>query len=184
MKYAKYLITIFILAVLVVVGFMARPPVSSVQTSQSKNVSSGHIYSTWETTEFDKCVAAWLIIRFIDKDAKFVSYPQGIEITEGIQFDVPGADWSRKHLKCTSQCILETINNPDPAMKRIVSFAARTELNFWQLDSWPQAQKCFYDVKEIMEKNPDPKVCFEKTSIYFDSLYDDIKSGRIADPNI
>ena len=64
-----------------------------------ESVSAEHIYASWNTTEFDKCVAAWLIIKFIDKDAKFVLYPQGTEITEGLVFDIPGAEWSRKHRK-------------------------------------------------------------------------------------
>ena len=151
-----------------------------LQPQQVEVKQGKHIYATWDTMEFDKCVAAWLIVHFIDKDAKFVFYPSESEIREGILFDVPGADWSRKHLKCTSQCILETIKQPDQAMEEIVSIAAKTELNFWQLDRWPQAQRCFYEVKEIMDQNPDMEECFRKTHVYFDELYRKFKENNVA----
>lgn len=134
-----------------------------------------HLYVTWDTMEFDKCVSAWLIVRFIDANARFSSVPQGTEIVTGIPFDIPGAEWSRRHRKCTSQCILDTIKNPDPAMEKIVSMAGQTELNFWQLDRWPDAQKCFYEVKAITDTATNLVECFEKTHSYFDRLYNEFK---------
>jgi hypothetical protein len=121
--------------------------------------------------EFDKCVAVWLITRFIDSDARFRFVPSGTEITEGIPFDVPGADWSRQHLKCTSMCILESIDCNDPAVEKIVDMAAKVELNFWQLDRWPEVQRQFLKIKEITEECNDISECFKKTNTYFDNLY-------------
>lgn len=180
MAYMKYIVLTFIVAVLLLIGFMIKQLATSTQP-QNQADSAEHIYASWDTMEFDKCVAAWLIVRFIDKDAKFVFYPQGAEISQGILFDVPGADWSRKHRQCTSQCILESIENPDSAIEEIVSIASRTELNFWQLDRWPRAQKCFYEVKEIMDHNPDPMKCFEKAFLYFDELHSNFKNSGLAD---
>jgi hypothetical protein len=130
---------------------------------------------TWDTMEFDKCVSAWLIVRFIDANAQFAFVPQGTEVVTGMPFDIPGAEWSRKHRKCTSQCILESINNPDPAIGKIVSIASETELNFWQLDRWPEAKECFYEVKAITDAAANPADCFEKTRPYFDRLYNEFK---------
>jgi hypothetical protein len=160
---------VLILIVVVLAALLMRS--SQVQTNDAEVMPAVHIYASWETMEFDKCVAAWLITRLIDKDAEFVFYSQGTEITEGTVFDVPGAEWSRKHRKCTSQCVLETLDNTDSAVEEIVSMASKAELNFWQLDRWPVAQKCFYEVKEIMDQTPDPAKCLEKTGIYFDKLY-------------
>ena len=130
-----------------------------------------HIYATWDTMELDKCVAAWLIVRFIDKDAKFVFYPQGAEIKDGIVFDVPGAAWSRKHRKCTSDCILESLDINDLAVEKIVAVAHQTELNYWRLDQFPIARKCFDEVQEIFDNTPDPVRCLEKTLKYLNNLY-------------
>jgi hypothetical protein len=139
-----------------------------------------HLYVTWDIMEFDKCVSAWIIVRFIDANAQFICVPQGKEVITGIPFDIPGAEWSRKHRKCTSQCILESIDNPDPAIRKIVSIASETELNFWQLDRWPDAQKCFYEVKTITDAAANPAECFEKTRPYFDHLYSRLKNGDLT----
>jgi hypothetical protein len=157
------------LAVLLLRG--SQPESKPAQTKLGQ-----HLYVTWDTMEFDKCVAAWLIVRFIDKDAQFVLVPEGTDVSKGVPFDIPGAEWSRKHRKCTSQCILESIKNPDPAIERIVLMASQTELNFWQLDRWPETQKCFYEVRGITNTADGPLECFEKTRPYFDQLYNEFKN--------
>lgn len=179
----KYVITTMLLAVLLLIGFIAKQPTTTMQSPQKAN-SDNHIYVSWDTMEFDKCVAAWLIVRFIDKDAQFRFVPKGTEPIEGIPFDIPGADWSRKHRKCTSQCVLELIKNPDSAIKRIVSIASQIELNFWQLDRFPEAQECFFKAKEIINQTPDSAECFKRTCSYFDGLYRDFKNRNFRNSAI
>lgn len=179
-KYAKYIVVVVVLAVILLLGIIIKSPFHTNQ-SGSQTISPEHIYASWDTMEFDKCVAAWLIVRFIDENAQFVFYPQGTEIKEGIVFDVPGAKWSRKHRKCTSQCILESIDRKDPALERIVTMASQTELNFWQLDRWPETRDHFYKVKELMDQNPEPQECYKKTFLYFDDLYSNFKKDSVAD---
>ena len=170
MKYIKDIIIIMIL--LLLAGFIVRQLPSKSQKPAGDNIPDlQHIYASWDTMEFDKCVSSWLITRFIDRDAKFVFYPQGTDIKEGVVFDVPGADWSRKHMKCTSDCILESMDVNDIKIKQIVAMAHQVEINFWQLDRWPDTQKCFYEVKEIMDSASSPIECFQKTQLYFDKLY-------------
>ena len=168
MKIKVFVMIIILMAALAM--FLSMGPRSEQQQQVAQ--SSDHVYASWETMEFDKCVAAWLIIRFIDKDAKFVFYPGETEITEGIVFDVPGALWSRQHRKCTSDCVLETIESPDDGVKYIVSCAQNVELNFWQLDSFPDTCKHFDEVKGIFDITPDRMECLEKTQLYFDRIYE------------
>jgi hypothetical protein len=137
-----------------------------------------HVYATWDVMELDKSVAAWLIVRFIDENARFVLHPQGTEIKEGIVFDVPGAAWSRRHRKCTSDCILETLDVNDPAVERIVAIAHHTELNYWQLDQLPEARKCFDEVQRICDTTPDSLQCLEKMIAYFDEIYSGLQDSR------
>ncbi len=166
----KIILSLLLVLVLVLVLFLIRGN-QAEDIEQYQPDTAGHLYASWDTMEFDKCVAVWLITRFIDPNAQFVFYPQETVITEGIAFDIPSARWSRKHRKCTSQCIWETIAIEDSAAERIIDIAGKIELNFWQLDRWPEVQKCFYEVKEIMDKNPEHLACFEKTNSYFDRLY-------------
>lgn len=183
MKEAKYIaIALLLIALLVGALLVQESPSSRQSISQAKPLD--HIYASWDTMEFDKCVAAWLIIRFIDKNARFVFYTQGSEMNQGIPFDVPGAAWSRKHLKCTSQSILESLDKPDPAIKKIVSIASKTELNFWQLDRWPEAQKYFYELKAIIDQNSEPEECFQKTFSYLDKLCSDFNKIGLTECDI
>jgi hypothetical protein len=171
----KILIAIILALFVTLLAFFLNRDVK-VPAEQTESVSTEHVYSSWNTTEFDKCVAAWLIVKFIDKDAKFVLYPQDTEITEGIVFDIPGAEWSRKHRKCTSDCIMESLNINDPVAEKVVEIAHQVELNFWQLDRFPQAQKCFDAVRGIYETTPDRGQGLEKGRLYIESLYNEIKS--------
>ncbi len=170
---------VLILVAIVLVAFVFWP--GRMRPQDRVSMPAEHVYVSWDTMEFDKCVAVWLILRFIDKDAQFRFVPTDTEITQGKPFDIPGAEWSRKHRKCTSQCILESIKSTDPAVEKIVLIASRTELNFWQLDRWPDAQRCFYEVKEIMEQTPDPVKLIEKTTLYFDELYRNLRRDNLVD---
>ncbi len=181
----KLIATILFLAILTLgLVFVLNGSTSSDQQTATDNIaqnqqqtsSEEHVYASWDTMEFDKCVATWLIVRYIDPEAKFVLHPPNTVIDEGVVFDVPGAAWSRQHRKCTSDCILETLEIDDPIVEEIANIAHNVELNFWQLDSFPQAQKCFNDVLKITESTPDGLQCFEKTHKYFDELYNSLKS--------
>lgn len=141
-------------------------------------VDSGHLYASWDTMEYDKCVAIWLIKRFVDTEAEFVFHPGGTEIQEGIVFDVPGADWSRQHRKCTSDCILETLTMDDPAALKMVKMAHDVELNFWQLDSFPEAQKSFQEVMTMLEKEMTHKERIDEILKYFDQMYLSLKENQ------
>ena len=181
----KTLFTLILFLVMLTLGLVlvynrnasSDPQISTddVTQKQQQVSSEKHIFATWDTMEFDKCVAAWLIVRFVDQEAKFVLHPKDTIINEGVVFDVPGAAWSRQHRKCTSDCILETFEIDDPVVKQIVNIAHNVELNFWQLDRFPEAQKCFDDIRQITESTSDRLQCFEKTRKYFDELYTVLK---------
>ena len=171
----RIVLVIAVLLVTATVVFLMRRG-GALKSEPGQPSAAEHLYVTWDSMEYDKCVSAWLIVRFIDANAQFTFVSQGTEVVKGIPFDIPGAEWSRKNRKCTSQCILESIKNPDPAISKIVSMAGEVELNFWQLDRWPDAQKCFYEVKAITDAAASPAECFEKTRPYFDQLYRDLKN--------
>ncbi len=136
-----------------------------------------HVYWTWDTMEFDKCVAAWMIRRFIDPQAVFQFHVEGTTEAEGTPFDVPGKPWSRKHRKCTSDCIFETLNQDDPALQTIVHFAHLTELNRWQLDRFPDTRRHFEQVRALMNDTTTPAECFERTGRYFDDVYSKLRNN-------
>ena len=177
MKALLIVISVFLLVLAAAYSFVQGHAGSG---EQSPAASAGHIYASWDTMEFDKCVAAWLIARFLDRNAEFVLHPQGTQIDKGVVFDVPGVAWSRKHRKCTSDCILESREIDDPVVKEIVAMAHVTELNHWRLDEFPQVQKYASEVQVIFDSTPDRNECLEKAIAYFDNLYDELRKGQPA----
>ena len=130
-----------------------------------------HTYATTTPLEFDKCCAMWLIRRFIDSNAVFKVYLQGTYLTGPRIFDVGGAVWSRRHRKCTSDCIWDELDINDVAAERIVQMAHHIELNRWHLDQFPQARQADDELRQIIEQNPDPNDCIKRTLEYFDVMY-------------
>ncbi len=171
MKSAVYAIVLLLIlaAVLITVRIILQKPTPEIVAAQPQ--PSRPVYASWDTMEFDKCVSAWLIVRFIDHHARFVLHPQGTEITDGTIFDVPGAQWSRKHRQCTSDCVWNSLNLEDPVAETIVAMAHNVELNRWQLEQFPQAWKCFHDIRQITDASPDRVQSLKKAVEYFDNLY-------------
>lgn len=168
----KVIIFILLLLVILIVFFINK---NEKENSTDDSLASNHLYVTWDTMEYDKCVTIWLIKRFYDKEAQFVFCPANTEITEGIVFDVPGAKWSRQHRKCTSDCILEELETKDPVVAKIVEMAHNVELNFWQLDAFPDAQKSFQEVMAISDGWKEKEQFIKEIIRYFDQIYFSMK---------
>lgn len=163
----KIAILLFLLAIIVLILLTNdnRPDNAHEQSSPE------HIYASWDTMEYDKCVAIWLIKRYYDNDAQFIFYPKDTEIAEETFFDVPGATWSRQHRKCTSDCILEELKMADPTVIKIVKMAHDVELNFWQLDAFPEAQNSYQEVMAMLNQQRTGMEFVEEVLKYFDQLY-------------
>lgn len=75
---------------------------------------------TWENIGIDRMGCAWLISRFIDKEAEFVFVPFGSALPEGAEpFDVPGVRLTHRRGKCSFITFLREYNITDPAVVRI-----------------------------------------------------------------
>jgi hypothetical protein len=75
------------------------------------DAESDSCYTTWENMEPDKCASAWLIKRFIDKNATFEFFPKGELITKGILFDVPEAEIRRYNNISTFEYLIKKISD-------------------------------------------------------------------------
>ncbi len=172
----KLALPLTLLIVVLVAYWALQSPTQQETLTESTQESVQTTYVTWDTREYDKCVAYWLIKRYVDPTAEIKFIKKDTPITEGIAFDVPGEKWSRQHLKSTSDCIIETIENPDDALKTIVFYAHNVELNFWQLTSFEDSQKSFFEVKAITDSVEDTYECYAQLCVYFDNLYQTLKT--------
>jgi len=137
--------------------------------------SASNIYTTWENMEIDKCASAWLIKRFIDKNASFKFIPKGELITEGIPFDVPEAEIRRYHNLSAFEYLMKKYDIGDPAVRKIGEIIHDIEINYWGTKAVKDSQKINDAVQEIIETSTSAEKSLEKSFIFFDNLCSKIK---------
>lgn len=78
---------------------------------------------TWENIGVDRISSAWLITRFVDKNAEFYFIEKGTQVKnlEGIAFDIPGVTLSHRRGNCTFCTILKEYQLNDPILQHICS---------------------------------------------------------------
>jgi hypothetical protein len=72
----------------------------------------------------DRAASAWLILRFVDKDAEFEFVPtkgalEFAQAKHAIPFVIPGAELSRREGKITFDAILEKYKLTDPTLHKL-----------------------------------------------------------------
>jgi len=133
-----------------------------------------HVYVTWDRFEVDRCVAAWLIKRFVDPLAQFELLPVGSELPQDgrIAFDAPKARYERTPGKPVSEAILSDTQLVDPAVSRIVQLVRATELAFWRLEADSQEGRLRNAIQLLWNPQLEPNERFRRVFSYLDALRD------------
>lgn len=143
--------------------------------SESGNTS---LYSTWETIEFDTCASAWLIKKFINKNAEFKFFPKGELVTEGTPFDTPDAELRRKNNMSTYEVILKKYKVTDPILIEIGKIVHEVEITYWGDTSKISKETGKKIMNIISGTKKDEQKCFEESFKVFDDLYEKIKNSE------
>jgi hypothetical protein len=99
----------------------------------------------WVTRKFvhvDRTASAWLIKRFIDKEAEFVfiEYPREEPKPEhGIPFDIPGVELGHHDGKCTFEVLVEKYGIGDPVVHEIAKIVHAADIE-GEMSKAPEAQ--------------------------------------------
>lgn len=133
--------------------------------------SDSHIYTTWENMEIDKCSSAWLIKRFIDKNASFKFVPKGTLITEGIPFDVPEAEIRRYNNMSAFEYIIRKNKINDPALQKMAEIIHDIEINYWGKKKYEESQKINDAVQEIIRTSKTAEESLARSFKFFNELY-------------
>jgi len=139
------------------------------------------IYATWENMEIDKCASAWLIRRFVDKEAEFRFYPKGTLITEGIPFDVPEAEIRRYHNMAAFEYLMKKHKLTDPQLRKIGEIIHDIEINYWGKKRLEESRKINDAVREIIKTSETAEESLKRGFMFFDSLYLQLRSGGAAE---
>ena len=132
-------------------------------------------YVTWDTMEVDKCASAWLIKRFIDKDAVFKFIPKGELVKEGIPFDTPESKFRRYHNMSTFESILKEYKIQDPILIRIGKMMHDIEISYWAGSQIEGSEELEKKIKDIIQSSNSPGECYIQGFKVLDEIYN---SGR------
>jgi len=133
-----------------------------------------HIYSTGTVLELDRCASAWLIKRFVDKDAVFQFFPDGDFIKNGIPFDTPDSGLCRTHNMSTFAVIVEKYKISDKSVDKIGKYIHDIEINFWGKKRFQESLNVSREVNKIIRNSKNNDECLTRCFLYFDQLTKEI----------
>ena len=90
-------------------------------------------WATRERIRMDRAASAWLILRFVDKNAEFEFVPtkgalEAVQAKQAIPFVIPGAELSRKEGKVTFDAILAKYGLTDPALHKLALIVREADI--------------------------------------------------------
>ncbi len=131
-----------------------------------------HLYVTWDRFEVDRCVATWLIKRFLDPEAEFEFHPVGSPIRSSawIAYDTPGARYERTPGKSVSAVVLAETGLEDPAVDRLVQLVQTTEVAFWMMKPGSEEANLRDSLQAIWMNTSEPKKRLQPIFDHIDKL--------------
>ena len=142
--------------------------------------TDAHLYSTGSSLEVDRCASAWLIKRYVDKQAEFMFFPEESLISQGIVFDRPEGNLHRSHNKATFEVIMAEYGISVPAVQVIAGIIHDIEVNFWGKKTNMNAGKVTADLQRLIRTSKDNEAYFAVCFPYFDRLQDAVRVGNNA----
>lgn len=77
-------------------------------------------WATWKRVGIDRMACAWLIRRFIDRDAEFIFVESGRQTPDdAVPFDIPGARFTHRRGECTFVTMVREHGLKDAALDRL-----------------------------------------------------------------
>lgn len=133
----------------------------------------GKIWITRRNLFVDRMASAWLIKRFVDKEAvfKFMEEREMVNLNKNmILFDVRGGEFTHVSDMCTFEIILKSFGLKDKALKRIAELVHEIDLKDGKYDS-PEAKGIEEILKGIKKMSKDDADALERGLAVFETLY-------------
>jgi hypothetical protein len=141
---------------------------------------TGHTWVTRAGVFVDRIASAWLICRFIDRDAKFkfataASYPPR---PGELRFDMYHAEYTHEGDRCTFETLLAHFGLDDPALRAIAKIVHDIDCKDEKFGR-PEAVGVELVLRGLVSAEPDDALRFERGAVLFDGLYSQL--GASAD---
>ena len=88
----------------------------------------GRLWATRPRPHIDRLASAWLIKRFIDRDARFLCAPPEQFPPEAIPFDVMGAEFGHQGEDCTFETLFRRSQLDDPRLRTLAEIVHEVDL--------------------------------------------------------
>ena len=138
------------------------------------------LWVTRHKPHVDRCASAWLIKRFIDKDAvfEFVSKEQGIPVN-AVGFTLPGAEINPiEGMKTTFDALVQKYHVNDPTVTRIGEIIRDYEFNEETPDRirLKETLGLCYILKGLEKTSQSDAETISKAIVVMDAFYATLKS--------
>jgi hypothetical protein len=139
----------------------------------------GRLWVTRKGIHVDRMASAWLIRRFIDKDARFKFVPgKGYRLEPGeLRFDMFEAEYTHEGDRCTFEVLIQRFGLMESALKQIAEIVHDIDLKdgkFGREDALGLERL----IAGIAMANPEDEKRLTEGSVVFNSLYEYFKRKR------
>jgi hypothetical protein len=131
---------------------------------------------TWENVGVDRMACAWLIVRFIDPQAKFLFIPAGGAIPEGCEpYDIPSVRLSHRRGHCSFHTMLLEYQLHDPILQRIAQIVDEAD-SVQEVTLEPVAAGLDFLCHGLRKISPDDMTAIQHGHMIYEALYAQLAS--------
>ena len=128
-------------------------------------------WATRAGVHVDRTACAWLISRFIDKDAEFVFVDDPDEVpADATPFDMRGVELSHHGGDCTFETVLRRYELDDAALSEVARIVHEADLEDERFDA-PEARGLDVLIRRLSMVHSDERM-LELTGPLYDGLYE------------
>ena len=142
-------------------------------------------WATSELIHFDRVASAWLILRFVDQEARFSFHQPGDLPPDATPFGVPGvALGSHDAASTTFERILRTYTLDDPALAAfgtVVNALVNHVMHDPAGQSTPATMGLLGVVEGVMVRSGSDAECLERSLPLYDALFAGIAARQAAE---
>ncbi len=130
------------------------------------------IWATRRHVHIDRTACAWLIRRFVDRDAEFVFVDDPDEVPAGATpFDMRGVELGHRDGRCSFETILVRYELDDPALERIGQVVHEADIGDERYDA-PEAPGLDALLRGLALRAADDDQRIAMTEPLYDALYE------------
>jgi hypothetical protein len=164
----------------------SRPPVpAGTEPSQRMALFQGRLWITRPRPGVDRMASAWLIRRFIDRQARFgFAADRGSVPDRGVPFDMFGVEFSHQGEGCTFETLCSIFGVDGPALSRIAEIVHDLDLKDGKFGA-PECATVERLIEGLQLAYQDDGVLLEQGMTLFDSLHRSFeRSNRSTGPRL